>query len=79
MTKCGNPNCDQYPYYGMAPHKHKGVQWDVPRTILGSTVIEPKESWPRNFTEDPECPGLGVWSCPECGVIEKEKICKSQV
>lgn len=28
--------------------------------------IERLEEWPLNFTEDPECPGLGVYQCPRC-------------
>jgi len=50
-----------FPIYGVGPHRHEGG------TIIGSTRMLPKEEWPANFEEDPECPGLGVWWCPECG------------
>ena len=51
-------------WYGVAPHKH-----DLSKTgsIIGSTVVEPKERWPENFREDPECEGCGVWTCRACG------------
>ncbi len=64
-----------YPYYGVAPHKH-----DTTRTgsIIGSTVIDPKESWPANFSPDYEegdditkpIPGLcGTYThCQKCSV-----------
>ena len=54
-----------FPHYGLAPHWH-----DLSKTgsILGSTVIDPKETWPENFDEDPEAPGLGTYAhCPKCG------------
>jgi len=53
-------NC--YPMYGLAPHKHIGGEQG-----LFSTVMLPKEQWPSNFEEDPQCPGLGIWSCKHCG------------
>lgn len=63
---CKNQNCDMYPYYGLAPHKHVGVLADRPETMIRSTVIKPKEAWPKNFEEDPESPGCGVYYCPDC-------------
>lgn len=50
-------------WYGVAPHKH-----DMEKTgsIIGSTVIIPKEEWPNNFREDPECEGCGTWFCEAC-------------
>lgn len=65
--------CDgQGSWYGMAPHKH-----DLSRgTFIGSTRIEPKEVWPKNFHEDPECEGCGIWTCPTCdgsGFVEMER------
>jgi hypothetical protein len=50
-----------FPVYGLAPHRHVGT------SMIGSTVTLPQKEWPANFTEDPECPGMGVWSCPNCG------------
>ena len=63
-----------FPQYGLAPHGH-----DIARTgsIMGSTVLRPKDDWPPNFHEDPEAPGCGVYYCidPECqNSYEKNKI-----
>lgn len=65
---CKNPHCDDYPYYGVAPHKHVGFSFNpnTSITFIGSTVIKPKEDWPKNFVEDGENAGLGVYYCPEC-------------
>lgn len=65
---CPNPDCHHYPMYGMAPHKHVGVS--SPETFIGSTQVDPKESWPKNFFEDSEAPGCGTYVCPDCGVRE---------
>lgn len=32
----------------------------------------PLPELPDNYVEDPECPGLGVWYCPECRAGMKE-------
>lgn len=53
-----------YPMYGVGPHRHEGDG------MLGSTVILPRDEWPSNYWEDPECPGLGVWTCPYCSSAE---------
>lgn len=59
---CKNPDHDMYPYYGLAPHRH-----DLSGgSFIGSTRTEPKETWPAHFKEDPEAPGCGVYSCPDC-------------
>lgn len=29
-------------------------------------MLLPRDEWPDEFSEDPECPGLGVWSCGRC-------------
>lgn len=51
-----------FPYYGLAPHTHK------PGPMIGSTVVDDKATWPENFTEDPEWPGMGTYThCPLCG------------
>lgn len=57
--------CDgeYYSYYGLAPHKHN---LNKTGSIIGSTEIEPDDKWPDNFSEDPDAPGCGVYSCPEC-------------
>lgn len=47
-----------FPVYGLAPHDH------IPP--LG-TRFKPREEWPDNFLEDPDCPNHGTWWCPECG------------
>lgn len=62
--KCKNLDCEAYPYYGMAPHKHdfsRAKHW------VGSTVVMPEKDWPRNFTPSIEARNVqGVWYCPEC-------------
>ena len=74
MTHAINGRCDHcddgqgqclYPYYGMAPHRH-----DLSKTgsFIGSTVVDPKDSWPDNFVEDEPGAGCGVYTkCPVCG------------
>ena len=37
-----------YPWYGMAPHDHVGVDADRPLTFIG----RPRDVWPHNFVED---------------------------
>lgn len=52
-----------YPYYGLAPHTH-----NLAGGWIGSTRIDPRDSWPTNFREDPDAPGAGVYlHCPVCG------------
>lgn len=61
-TEC--PYCEGMgSWYGVAPHKH-----DLKRTgsIIGSTVLLPKDQWPSTFREDSECPGLGTYTCEHC-------------
>jgi hypothetical protein len=48
------------PIYGVGPHRHTG------KSFLGSTVLLPKEEWPASYREDPDAPGCGTWSCPDC-------------
>jgi len=57
--------------YGMAPHHH-----DIKRTgsIIGSTVLVPKESWPKNFSPDPEEEGAGIYTCEHCNGTGKEPL-----
>ena len=47
-----------FPVYGVGPHTHDA---------RGKTILDDKDSWPDNFKEDPDTPGLGVWWCPYCG------------
>lgn len=57
-----------FPYYGVAPHKHEGVEPGKPRSWLGSTHILPRTEWPDNFREGADGPGLGTYThCPYCG------------
>jgi len=62
--KCKNLQCDFFPLYGMAPHRHEFAQtghW------IGSTVLLPEDSWPKEFIVDPTSKGAqGIWHCPEC-------------
>ena len=62
-----------YPYYGMAPHVH-----DLSGgSFIGSTVLLPMSTYPKNFEPDPEqveewkktglAPAQGTWYCPKCG------------
>lgn len=50
-------------WYGVAPHRH-----DMQKTgsIIGSTVLLPKEEWPSNFRPDPEDPSCGTYFCDLC-------------
>jgi hypothetical protein len=70
MLPC--PHCDGIGvWYGLAPHTHDLSQG----TFIGSTRLEPKNTWPNNFHEDPECAGCGTWTCPVCdgqGVVEPD-------
>lgn len=50
-------------YYGVAPHKH---DMSITGSVIGSTVLLPKETWPDNFKEDTECVGLGTFICDSC-------------
>lgn len=57
-----------FPYYGVAPHTHQFNDTTHPTDWLGSTRVLPKDQWGKNFREDPECPGQGVYMrCPGCG------------
>ncbi len=65
--KCDDCFEGMYPYYGLAPHKHVGVDPGDPRMFIGSTVIDP-EPYPDNFSEDQEAKGCGVYThCLKCG------------
>jgi len=62
---CTDPNGEAcYPAYGVGPHK---CYWKIPGAVLGQSQPLPKDEWPENYQEDSECPGMGIWWCPECG------------
>lgn len=72
------PVCDDgegscvFPYYGVAPHAHAFTNPDSHMGWIGSTRVLPKDQWPENFEEDPDCPGCGSYLyCPACGAGEK--------
>lgn len=52
---CRNPHCNEYPYYGLAPHEHVRILPAVSATALAPTL-----ETPRNFVADPFFPGSGV-------------------
>lgn len=71
---CANPACDDYPYYGVAPHEcfyKKGAEF-----MPGQSTLLHRHEWPSNFVldiepgEDPatiEYPNAcGVYYCPTC-------------
>ena len=53
-----------FPQYGVGPHT---CFYKYPGATLGQSQPLPREQWPENYMEDPDCPGHGVWWCPECG------------
>lgn len=76
---CKNPDCDVYPYYGVAPHIcffRRGKQFK-----MGQSKLLPRNKWPRYFVEDTSegsKPGYlpcGTYHCPKClaGVPKKPK------
>lgn len=71
---CSNPDCGDYPIYGVAPHEcfyKKGPDFKI-----GQSTLRPREEWPDNFLlevlpgEDPATiaypNACGVYFCPEC-------------
>lgn len=62
----GDGHC-VYPIYGVAPHTHD-ITLGEPLSFIGSTRLLPREQWPANFREDPDCAGLGTYlRCEKCG------------
>jgi hypothetical protein len=57
-------DCWCYPWYGLVPHRHFLSLSESGLAL--STVDVPRDQWPDNFVEDPECPGLGTYYCPTC-------------
>jgi hypothetical protein len=74
IATCANPECGEYPYYGVAPHEcfyKKGPEYTV-----GQSTLLPRNEWPDNFVLDLE-PGedpatvrypsaCGTYYCPTC-------------
>ena len=55
-----------YPVFSLAPHKHTFD--DKGKIIFGGTVFAPKDSWPKNFSPDPEDDTMGTYThCLKCG------------
>jgi len=52
-----------FPNYGPAPHK---CFYKIDGASVGESRPDLIETWPPNFTEDPDVPGLGVYECPNC-------------
>jgi hypothetical protein len=71
---CAAPDCNLYPYYGVAPHicfYKRGDEFSI-----GQSIGLPPSQWPDNFVPDLE-PGetaetvaypnaCGVYYCPAC-------------
>jgi len=64
--KCHNGEGDTiYPDYGVAPHE---CYYKKPGGQVGDSTLLPKSEWPKNFVEDVDCPGLGIYThCLNCG------------
>lgn len=60
-----------YPYYGVAPHRHKVVP-GCPVTMIGSTVMYPEDEWPSNYEDVDD--GCGVWYCPNKDCCNSKQI-----
>lgn len=63
---CGKCDDGSYPVYGVGPHR---CFYKIPGAIIGESEVI--DDLPDNYVEDKDCPGLGVWYCPEC----KEGMC----
>ena len=63
MKKCKYEGHEYFPQYGVGPHRH---DLSTNGSFLNSTVPLRKEDWPKNYSEDPEVPGCGIYVCPEC-------------
>jgi hypothetical protein len=70
----GDPCYDIYPYYGVGPHVHEGVDLENPITIISSTRMLPKEEWPDNYDDCDD--GCGMWYCPD---KKCKAICNSRL
>lgn len=58
---CGTCKDGGYPHYGVGPHI---CFYKIEGAVIGQSAPLPDK--PDNYVEDPQCPGLGVWFCPEC-------------
>ena len=64
-----------YPYYGVGPHKHVALTSGQLHQYIGTTQMLPKESWPANYKEDADCPGLGTFThCLSSGAPDAASI-----
>ncbi len=61
---CANPDCSEYPYYGVAPHEcyfKRGPDFKI-----GQSLPLPRNEWPKNFRPDPDGDSCGMYYCPVC-------------
>lgn len=66
----GDEGC-VFPLYGLAPHDHNTAK--TGGTFIGSTELHGRESWPENFSEDPEADGCGVYEyCIKCKAADPD-------
>lgn len=71
-SKCTNPQCEQWPVYGVAPHT---CYWKLGKQI-GQSELAAQHNWPDNFVlelepgekiEDVKYPNAtGIYFCPTC-------------
>ncbi len=52
-----------FPVYGSVRHA-AAISEDF-QSVVNTPM--PPEEWPSNFQPDPECPGFGIYWCPNCG------------
>lgn len=60
-----------FPIYGVGPHT---CFYKIPRATIGQSQPLPREQWPDNYMEDPDCPGCGTYWCPDCGDGKPESL-----
>lgn len=61
----GRTDRSVYPYWGRAPGGDR-VIFDESGIVFAQGDPAPRETWPKNFREDPEMPGFGSYFCPRC-------------
>lgn len=62
MNKCSNPDCNIYPFYGVAPH----ICYYKLGLSIGQSFFFNKKDDPDNFVRDKYDPECGTYFCPEC-------------